>query len=314
MTTPPAIQLTDLTRDFGRRSGTSDSVRAVDDVSLTIRPGEVVALLGPNGAGKTTTIDLLLGLIAPTCGSARLFGDEPARAVERGRVAAVMQTGGLLQRLTVGETLELVADLHGRLHDVPEVARRAGVHDILRRRVVKCSGGQQQRLRFALALLPDPDLLVLDEPTAGMDVSGRRAFWAAIRDDLRRRPDRTVLFATHYLEEADEMADRIVLMSAGRIVADDTPAGIKATALARRVRAEVSADADVAVRALPGILEVARLGRTLDIRTTDSDGLARYLFTRTDARDVEIAAEALDDAVIALTDTSATALTTGGHR
>ncbi|NYE00566.1 ABC-2 type transport system ATP-binding protein [Kineosphaera limosa] len=301
MTNQPAIQLTDLTRDFGRRGGTSERVRAVDGVDLTIQPGEVVALLGPNGAGKTTTIDLLLGLIAPSSGSAGLFGDEPVRAVERGRVAAVMQTGGLLPRLTVGETLELVADLHGRLPDVPEVARRAGVDGILRRRVVKCSGGQQQRLRFALALLPDPDLLVLDEPTAGMDVSGRRAFWAAIRDDLARRPDRTVLFATHYLAEADEMADRIVLMSGGRIVADDTPAGIKATALARRVRAEVGPEVDEALRALPGVLELTRLGRTLDIRTTDSDALARHLFAHTNACDVEIAAEALDDAVVALT-------------
>lgn len=279
-------------------------------------PGEVVALLGLNGAGKTTTIDLLLGLIPPTGGSARVFGVEPARAVADGRVASVMQSGGLLPRLTVGETLQLVADLHGRLEDVETVARRAGIDDILRRRVVKCSGGQQQRLRFALALLPDPDLLVLDEPTAGMDVTGRRAFWTAIRDDQRRRPDRTVLFATHYLAEADDTADRIVLMHAGRVIADDTPAGVKATALARRVRAEVSPTADADVRALAGVIEVNRHGRILDIRTADSDALARYLFTHTDARDVEIVSEALEEAVVALTcsTTEKSSTTTGAQR
>jgi ABC-2 type transport system ATP-binding protein len=203
-----AVELSGLTKSFG-------SVRAVRGIDLTVRPGEIVAFLGPNGAGKTTTIDMVLGLSEPDGGTARVYGMQPQAAVRHGLVSAVMQTGGLLKDLTVGETLQLTASLFSDTRPVEEVLRRAGIADLADRRVGKCSGGQQQRLRFAMALLPDPELLVLDEPTTGMDVTGRRDFWAAIRDDAAR--GRTVLFATHYLEEADAYADRIVLVSNGRV-------------------------------------------------------------------------------------------------
>jgi len=210
-----AVRLTDLHKTFG-------DVTAVDGVDLTISPGEVVALLGPNGAGKTTTIDMILGLSRPTSGDARVFGMSPRQAVDRGLVAAVMQTAGLLPDITVRETVQLTASLFSHRIDAEEAMRRAGVTDFASRIVKKCSGGQQQRLRFAMALVSDPALLILDEPTTGMDVEGRRSFWEAIHADAER--GRTIVFATHYLEEADAFADRIVLMRHGRIIADGTPA------------------------------------------------------------------------------------------
>ena len=174
---PSAVALHEVTKDFG-------SVHAVRGIDLTLQPGEVVAFLGPNGAGKTTTIDMILGLSKPTSGTVEVFGMTPRDAVDRGLVAAVMQTGGLLKDLTVAETLRLTASLFTSATEPDEVMRRAGILEIAGRRVGSCSGGQQQRLRFAMALLPDPDLLILDEPTTGMDVTARREFWAAIREGV----------------------------------------------------------------------------------------------------------------------------------
>src|SRR5215469_9782975 len=222
-----AIELVDLHKNF-------KDVRAVRGMTLSIEPGEIVALLGPNGAGKTTTIDMVLGLSQPSSGSVSVYGIQPRQAIDSGRVSAVLQTGGLLKDLTVEETCRYTASLFPTARPVEEVLRRAGISGIADRRVGKCSGGEQQRLRFAMALLPDPELLVLDEPTTGMDVEGRRGFWAAIRQDAAK--GRTVLFATHYLEEADAYADRIILLRHGQKVADGTAAQIKALAAGRTVR------------------------------------------------------------------------------
>src|ERR1700712_1797673 len=224
----PAVRLSGVTKDFG-------DVHAVRGIDLEIEPGEMVAFLGPNGAGKTTTIDMILGLSRPTSGDVEVFGMAPRKAIARGLVAAVMQTGGLLKDLSVRETVQYTASLFADTKPVPEVFESAGITGIADRKVAKCSGGEQQRLRFAMALLSDPALLLLDEPTTGMDVEGRRAFWSAIRADAEK--GRTVLFATHYLEEADQYADRIVLISHGRIVADGTGSEIKARAAGRTVRA-----------------------------------------------------------------------------
>ena len=210
-------------------------MHAVRGIDLVLEPGEVVAFLGPNGAGKTTTIDMILGLSRPTRRSAEVFGMEPRNAIARGLVAAVMQTGGLLKDLSVRETVEYTASLFADTRPVDEVLASAGIATIADRKVAKCSGGEQQRLRFAMALLSDPALLLLDEPTTGMDVEGRRAFWGAIRRDAEQ--GRTVLFATHYLEEADQYADRIILVSNGRIVADGSGSEVKALAAGRTVRA-----------------------------------------------------------------------------
>ncbi len=275
------------------------SVHAVNGIDLRIRPGEIVAFLGPNGAGKTTTIDMMVGLSHPTAGEVSLFGLAPAAAVARGLVAAVMQTGGLLRDLTVAETVRLTSTLFARTRPVAEVLDRAGIVDIVDRRVGKCPGGQHQRLRFALALLPDPALLVLDEPTTGMDVAGRRDFWSAIRRDASR--GRTVLFATHYLEEADLYADRIVLLRQGQVVADGTAAQIKNLATGRIVRATLPRADTTSLAVVPGAQSVEIRGDTVLVRAVDSDEVARYLLTRTDAHDLEITTHNLEDAFISLT-------------
>ena len=287
-----AVRLAGLTKRFG-------SVVAVNNLSLTIEPGEVVAFLGPNGAGKTSTVDMMLGLAKPDAGTVRIHGEKPADAIAHGRIAAVMQSGGLLKDLTVAETVRMTASLFGRTRPVVEVLKRAGIHDIADRRVDKCSGGQQQRLRFAMALLPDPDLMVLDEPTTGMDVEGRREFWGAIREDAAG--GRTILFATHYLEEADAYADRIVLIRQGQIVADGTAAELKGLATGRTVRATLRGADPVALAALPGVDQVEVRGDSVLVHASDSDGVARYLLNHTGARDLEIASRNLEDAFIALT-------------
>ncbi|MEW2142652.1 ABC transporter ATP-binding protein [Micromonospora vinacea] len=290
--THPAVELDGLTKSFG-------AVTAVDGLSLRVQPGEVVAFLGPNGAGKTTTIDMMLGLSRPDTGTVRVLGGTPDEAVAWGRVAAVLQTGGLLKDLTVGETVRMTAHFYRHTRPAAEVLERAGITDIADRVVGRCSGGQQQRLRFALALLPDPDLMVLDEPTTGMDVEGRRDFWQALRRDARR--GRTVIFATHYLDEADAYADRIVLVRQGRIVADGTTAEIKNLAAGRTVRATLPGAEQAALAALPGVDAVEVRGDSVLVRTGDSDAVARYLLTRTAARDVEITSRNLEDAFLALT-------------
>jgi ABC-2 type transport system ATP-binding protein len=288
-----ALELRNVQKHYG-------TVRAVDGISLRIEPGEIVAFLGPNGAGKTTMIDMMLGLARPDSGSAVVFGGTPAEAIARGQVSAVMQSGGLLKDLTVAETVRLTGSLFADTRPVQEVLARAGIGDIADRRVGKCSGGEQQRLRFALALLPDPDLLVLDEPTTGMDVEGRRDFWTAIRQDALR--GRTVLFATHYLEEADAYADRIVLVRHGRVVADGSAAEIKNLSSGRVVTATLPGGASQAeLAALGGIDNVELRGDRVILHTSDSDPVVRYLLTRTSAVDLEVSSHNLEDAFIALT-------------
>jgi ABC-2 type transport system ATP-binding protein len=280
-------------------------VRAVNGIDLVVEPGEIVAFLGPNGAGKTTTIDMLLGLAKPDEGSVEVYGMSPRAAIARGLVSAVMQTGGLLQDITVRETVTLTSTLFANPRPVDEVLTRAGILDIGSRMVNKCSGGQQQRLRFAMALLSDPGLLILDEPTTGMDVEGRRDFWNAIREDADS--GRTVIFATHYLEEADAYADRIILVRKGQIVADGTAAEIKALASGRIVRATVTAPDLGALLALPGVDEAEHHNGRVLVRSKDSDAVARYLLTETDARDLEITSHNLEEAFIALTADDSTA-------
>jgi ABC-2 type transport system ATP-binding protein len=275
------------------------SVQAVRGVALAVGAGEVMAFLGPNGAGKTSTIDMILGLSRPDAGAVEVYGMAPRQAVRKGLVAAVMQTGGLLKDLTVAETVQYTAALFAVSRPVAEVLEWAGITAIAGRRVGKCSGGEQQRLRFAMALIPDPELLILDEPTQGMDVEGRRGFWAAIREDAAR--GRTIIFATHYLEEADAYADRIVLISKGRIVADGTAAEVKGLASSRTIRATLPGADETALRAIPGADGVEIRGHTVLIHCGDSDAVARQLLNQTPARDLEITPRGLEDAFIALT-------------
>jgi ABC-2 type transport system ATP-binding protein len=288
----PAVSLRGVTKDFGH-------VHAVRGIDLDIQQGEIVAFLGPNGAGKTTTIDMVLGLSTPTTGEIEVMGQKPRTAIAHGLVSAVMQTGGLLKDLTVKETVAYMASLFATTADVDDVLARAGIASLADRKVGKCSGGEQQRLRFALALLPDPALLLLDEPTTGMDVEGRRAFWNAIREDAGK--GRTVLFATHYLEEADQYADRIVLVSKGRIVADGTGSEVKALASGRTVRATITNPDTDRLAGLGGVDSVEVRGDSIYVHAKDSDAVARYLLNETDARDIEITSRGLEDAFLSLT-------------
>jgi ABC-2 type transport system ATP-binding protein len=287
-----AVELRGIHKSFGQ-------VQAVTGIDLVLEEGEIAAYLGPNGAGKTTTIDMILGLSKPDQGTVGVFGMAPVAAVQRGLISAVLQTGGLLKDLTLRETLALTATLFPDARPVDEVLNRAGIENIGDRLVGKCSGGEQQRLRFALALLPDPALMILDEPTAGMDVEGRRSFWNAIRKDAEQ--GRTVLFATHYLEEADAYADRIILLRHGRIVADGSSAEVRNLSTGRSVRATLPDSDRAALEKLPGVRSVEIRGDRVIIQTTESDAVARYLLTTAGARDLEIVAHNLEDAFLALT-------------
>lgn len=301
MNQTPAIQLTELRKSFG-------SLQAVKGVSLSIAPGEVVALLGPNGAGKSTTIDLALGLAHPTSGSAALFGENPRSAIEQGRVGAMLQGGALLPTLTVAQSVALVASAHRHPLSVEEALERARCTEIAKQKVGKLSGGQMQRARFAVAVVSNPDLLFLDEPTAAMDVEARRTFWQSMREFTDE--GRTVVFATHYLDEADTYADRIVMLSQGVIVADGTPTEVKAVVSGRRIRASIefawTDQARDALLALPGVRTLDHRSGQLAIVSDDSDATLRALLAaHTDIHDIEVTAHTMDDAFLALTEGTA---------
>jgi len=270
-------------------------VRAVDGVDLTIAPGEVVALLGPNGAGKSTVVDVLLGLTRPDAGTVTVFGRTPQQAVAEGLVGAMLQNGGMPDDITAGEVVRLVAALFPRSLPVDDVLRRAGIVDVAGRRYGRLSGGQKQRVRFAAALVCDPDLLVLDEPTVAMDVAARRDFWTAMR-----ATDATVLFATHYLAEAEEFADRVVLLRDGRVAADGSVASVRARAVGRVVSATVADP--VGLAGLPGVSGMRVEGSRIHLTCDDSDLAVRALLAgRPGAADLEVVAHGLEDAFVRIT-------------
>jgi ABC-2 type transport system ATP-binding protein len=291
------IQLRGLVKSF---RGSGETIRAVRGVDVRIAAGETVALLGPNGAGKSTTIDMLLGLLAPDEGSVSVFGRTPRDAIAHGAIGAMLQTGALIRDLSVRELVAMMASLYPAPLDVHEVLERTGVSDIAQQRTHKLSGGQTQRVRFAVALISNPELLVLDEPTVAMDVEGRHAFWTTMREFAAR--GKTVLFATHYLEEADAYADRAVLMAHGRIVADGPTNEIKARVGSRTIRATLGAVDAGALAALPGVSTVERRGEAVVLSCTDSDAAIRALLAACPAaRDIEIQAAGLEQAFLELT-------------
>ncbi|GGV79965.1 ABC transporter ATP-binding protein [Streptomyces massasporeus] len=286
---------------FDQVSKAYDAVRAVDGLTLDLSPGQTVALLGPNGAGKSTTLDLLLGLKKPDSGTVRLFGTSPRDAIVAGRVGAMLQSGGLMDEVTVAELVRLACDLHPKPYRPSEVLSRAGIAQIADRKVNKLSGGQAQRVRFALATAGDSDLIVLDEPTTGMDVTTRQAFWATMREQAEQ--GRTVLFATHYLEEADAVADRVLVLHRGRLLADGTAAEIKARAGARRVSFDVEGALDEpALRALPFLTGIDISGRTVRIQSADADATVHALYgLGVYPRNLEVAGLGLEQAFVAIT-------------
>jgi ABC-2 type transport system ATP-binding protein len=291
------VELPGAAKTF-RTAGTV--VHAVRGIDVSIDRGETVALLGPNGAGKSTTIDMVLGLTTPDAGTVSLVGEPPKKAVAAGRVGAMLQTGALIRDVKVRELLAMMAALHPHPLGVDEALELAGLADIADRRTHKLSGGQAQRVRFAIALVPDPGILILDEPTVGMDVEARRTFWISVRAFAAR--GKTVIFATHYLEEADAYADRAVLISRGRIVADGPTSEIRARVGTRTIRATLPGADTAELASLPGVTSADRRGEEIVLICSDSDAAARALFDAyRDARDVEIASAGLEDAFIKLT-------------
>ena len=298
-TTPSSdgISLRNLTKSFPGEHGPVHAVRSID---VAIPLGETVALLGPNGAGKSTTIDMLLGLLDPDDGEALLFGGSPQQAVAAGRVGAMLQVGSLIRDLSVRELISMVASLYPRPLGVDETIALTRIEEIADRRTQNLSGGETQRARFAVALVSNPDLLVLDEATVAMDVESRRAFWATMRDFASR--GKTVLFATHYLEEADEFADRVVLMAHGRVVADGAPTEIKAMVGQRHIRATLPGVRPTELETLTGVTRAERRGESVVLACSDSDAAIRELLARfPQARDIEIAGAGLEEAFVELT-------------
>ncbi|MFF9700681.1 MULTISPECIES: ABC transporter ATP-binding protein [Streptomyces] len=300
-TAVPATSTTEVV-GFDQVTKTYGTVRAVDGLSLRLHPGETVALLGPNGAGKSTTLDLLLGLKQPDAGTVSVFGTGPREAIVAGRVGAMLQSGGLMDDVTVAELVKLSCSLHPRPYKAADVMARAGIAQIADRKVNKLSGGQAQRVRFALATAGDSDLIILDEPTTGMDVSARQAFWATMREQAGQ--GRTVLFATHYLEEADAIADRVLVLHRGRLLADGTAAEIKARAGARRIAFDLEGTVDAAaLRALPFLTGIDVSGQTVRIQSSDADATVHALYgLGLYPRNLEVAGLGLEQAFVAITE------------
>jgi ABC-2 type transport system ATP-binding protein len=291
--TTTALMLTGLSKSFR-------DVHAVRGIDLVIEARQTVALLGPNGAGKSTTMDMILGLTTPDSGTVRVLGAPPQDAVRRGVVAGMVQTGALPEHLKVRELVTMVASFYPAPLAVDQALELLGIADLADRPTRKLSGGQAQRTRAALALVANANLLVLDEPTAALDVEARRHFWQAIRSQAAGA--KTVIFATHYLEEADMFADRVVVIAGGRIVADGTPSEVKSRVAGRTVRATApGADLD-ALSQIPGVTGVEREGGSVIITCTDSDAVVCELQAGPyGASDLEVTRPRLDDVFLALT-------------
>ena len=291
--TGPVVSFDNVSKHYG-------SLRAVDRLSLDLRAGQTVALLGPNGAGKSTSLDMLLALRKPTSGRIRMFGSDPYHAVKTGRVGAMLQSGGLMPEVTVRVLVQLVTGLQPRPVPVSTTLRRAGIESIADQRVDRLSGGQTQRVRFALAIVGDCDLIVLDEPTTAMDVETRRRFWGSMKEEVAE--GKTLLFATHYLEEADQAADRILVINRGRLLADGTPAEIKERAGAKRISFRLDNVDEPFLLGLPGLASLDVRGNVVQIQSSDSDAT---LYALLDAgyrpREVEIGSLGLEQAFLAIT-------------
>ena len=277
-------------------------VQALRQVDFAVRAGELVALLGPNGAGKTTAVKLFLGLAKPTAGTVSVFGGDPIHAEVRTRIGAMLQVAKVPETLKVREHIDLFSSYYPKPLALAETLALAGLQEIKDRVFGELSGGQRQRVLFALALCGDPDILFLDEPTVGLDVESRRALWEEIRKLIAR--GKTALLTTHYLEEADALADRVVVINRGEIIAEGTPAEIKASTAGRRIRCVSSLDIET-VRALPGVIEVRRDRDALEIHAAEAEPILRELLMRdTRVSGIEVTSAGLEEAFLALTATN----------
>ena len=274
-------------------------VQALRGVNFGVRAGEIVALLGPNGAGKTTAVKLLLGLTQPNTGKVRVFGGDPTNPENRMRTGAMLQVGRVPETLRVREHIELFSSYYPQSLPTSQVLAAAGLEKLGERKFGELSGGQKQRVLFALAICGDPDLLFLDEPTVGLDVEARRLLW----DEIRRMVDRgkTVLLTTHYLQEADALADRVAVINKGEIIAEGTPAEIKAKTSGKRIRCITSLNI-ASLRQLPGVEEVNEDREAIEIRAVEAEPIVRELLAR-DAglSGLEVTSAGLEEAFLALT-------------
>jgi ABC-2 type transport system ATP-binding protein len=275
------------------------NIKALRGVDFRVRAGEVVALLGPNGAGKTTAVKLLLGLMQPNSGRARVFGGDPTNPENRTRTGAMLQVGRVPETLRVREHIDLFSTYYSKPMASADVLAAAGLENLSDRKFGDLSGGQKQRVLFALAICGDPDLLFLDEPTVGLDVEARRMLW----DEIRRMVSRgkTVLLTTHYLQEADALADRVAVINQGEIIAQGTPSEIKAKTAGKRIRCVTSLSVN-ALRQIPGVTEVKEDREAVELHATEAESIVRELLAR-DARltGLEVTSAGLEEAFLALT-------------
>jgi ABC-2 type transport system ATP-binding protein len=278
------------------------NIRALSGVDFRVRAGEVVALLGPNGAGKTTAVKLLLGLMQPNAGRARVFGGDPTNPENRMRTGAMLQVGRVPETLRVREHIDLFSSYYEKPLPLAQILAAAGLEKLSDRKFGDLSGGQKQRVLFALAICGDPDLLFLDEPTVGLDVEARRMLWDEIRLLVSR--GKTVLLTTHYLQEADALADRVAVINKGEIIAEGTPATIKAQTAGKRIRCVTSLTLNV-LRQIPGVTEVVEDREAVELHTGIAEPVVRELLSRDSALSgLEVTSAGLEEAFLALTQDS----------
>jgi ABC-2 type transport system ATP-binding protein len=277
-------------------------VQALKGVNFRVRAGEVVALLGPNGAGKTTAVKLLLGLLQPNTGKVRVLGGDPTNPENRMRTGAMLQVGRVPETLRVREHIDLFSSYYQNPMPAAAVLAAAGLENLSERKFGDLSGGQRQRVLFALAICGNPDLLFLDEPTVGLDVEARRMLWEQIRQLVGR--GKTVLLTTHYLQEADALADRVAVINQGEIIAEGSPAEIKAQTAGKRIRCITSLTIDT-LRQILGVTEVKKDREAFEIHTPDAEPVVRELLARdANLSGLEVSAAGLEEAFLALTQDS----------
>lgn len=280
-------------------SKTYGAVTALRNVDFSVRAGELVALLGPNGAGKTTAVKLFLGLAKPVSGSVKVFGGNPVNTQVRMRTGAMLQVAKVPETLRVREHIDLFSSYYPRPLPLAETLAAAGIEDIKNRKFGELSGGQKQRVLFALSICGDPDLLFLDEPSVGLDVEARRLLWEEIRKLVAR--GKTVLLTTHYLQEADELADRVVVINQGAIIAEGTPAEIKAKTAGKKIRCVTRIPIEF-ICGLPGVIKVCQDREALEIQVSQAEPVLRELLQQDSGLSgIEITSAGLEDAFLALT-------------
>ena len=290
----PAVSFEQVSKHYGE-------VQAVRELTLQLPQGRAIAFLGPNGAGKSTSMEMLLGLRHPSSGTIKVFGKSPRHAMTSGLVGAMLQSGGLPQDLTVRTVLTLMSRLHPKPIPVDEVMERANIADLAERKAGKLSGGQTQRVRFAIAIAGDSDLIVLDEPTTGMDVENRQIFWNSMKAEAER--GKTILFATHYLEEADQIADQVVVINKGRLLANGSVADIKAMAGFQRISFRLPGITRDQLLNLPHVVSLDVMHEHVQIQTSDSDKTFYALLDQgLRPMEIEISALGLEQAFVAITE------------